>query len=191
MSDLPDADRMHLTISEAVARTGLSQSTVQRRIDSGAYPKAVKGPDGRYRIPVQDLIDWGDYRHDQPSQAEREAEAKARSLEAQVASLTTDLAASREQTASALTRADTAEMTAKAIAATDSLLRESAESQAVQISSQAERISSLEASRDEAAEKWATEVRSRISKPTAAVMVVLALLLGMAAGALIINLTTA
>ncbi|MEO2237593.1 MAG: hypothetical protein ABGW95_05075, partial [Candidatus Poseidoniia archaeon] len=90
-----------------------------------------------------------------------------------------------------LTRADTAEMTAKAVAATDQLLRESAESQAVQISSQAERISSLEASRDEAAEKWATEVRSRISKPTAAVMVVLALLLGMAAGALIINLTTA
>lgn len=54
----PDSSGTTLTISEASRRTGVSVSTIRRRLKAGAIPGAYKtdGPDGEeWRIPVASL----------------------------------------------------------------------------------------------------------------------------------------
>jgi hypothetical protein len=47
------------TLTEAEAVTGASRSTLRRRLREGAFPSAAQGPDGTWRVPVEDLLAAG------------------------------------------------------------------------------------------------------------------------------------
>ncbi len=50
-----DRDLPMLTIAEAVDATQTSESTIKRRLRSGAFPNAVRTADGKWMIPLGDL----------------------------------------------------------------------------------------------------------------------------------------
>lgn len=50
-----DRDLPMLTVKEAVDATQTSESTIKRRLRSGAFPNAVHTADGKWMIPLGDL----------------------------------------------------------------------------------------------------------------------------------------
>lgn len=56
---LPAGGGPHLGIAETVKRTGLTRSTLQRRLKAGEIPGAHQGADGTWRIPMYGLIRSG------------------------------------------------------------------------------------------------------------------------------------
>ena len=49
----------HLGIAETIRATGISRTTLQRRLKAGEIPGAHHGPDGTWRIPMSGLIESG------------------------------------------------------------------------------------------------------------------------------------
>ncbi len=55
----PVSDPRRLTIKQAVTETQSSESTIKRRLLGGAFPDARQDTDGRWLIPVTDLVAAG------------------------------------------------------------------------------------------------------------------------------------
>lgn len=55
----PVSDPRRLTIKQAVTETQSSESTIKRRLLGGAFPNAGQDTDGRWLIPVTDLVSAG------------------------------------------------------------------------------------------------------------------------------------
>jgi len=55
----PVSDPRRLTIKQAVIETQSSESTIKRRLLGGAFPDAGQDTDGRWLIPVTDLVAAG------------------------------------------------------------------------------------------------------------------------------------
>ena len=55
----PVSDPRRLTIKQAVIETQSSESTIKRRLLGGAFPDARQDTDGRWLIPVTDLVAAG------------------------------------------------------------------------------------------------------------------------------------
>ncbi len=55
----PVIDPRRLTIKQAVTETQSSESTIKRRLLGGAFPHAGQDTDGRWLIPVTDLVAAG------------------------------------------------------------------------------------------------------------------------------------
>lgn len=53
------ATRPSLTIAEAIEQFNLSRTTVRRGIENGKFPNATKDAQGRWTIPVDDLVAAG------------------------------------------------------------------------------------------------------------------------------------
>jgi len=53
------SDSRQLTIKQAVTETQSSESTIKRRLLGGAFPHAGQDTDGRWLIPVTDLVAAG------------------------------------------------------------------------------------------------------------------------------------
>jgi len=53
------SDPRRLTIKQAVTETQSSESTIKRRLLGGAFPHAGQDTDGRWLIPVTDLVTAG------------------------------------------------------------------------------------------------------------------------------------
>lgn len=51
--------RPSLTIAQAIEQFNLSRTTVRRNIESGRFPNATKDTQGRWTIPVDDLVAAG------------------------------------------------------------------------------------------------------------------------------------
>ena len=47
------------TLTEAVARTGVSRSTLRRYLDAGKFPSAYKDSSNAWRFPLEDLLAAG------------------------------------------------------------------------------------------------------------------------------------
>ena len=58
-SDVQPLRRPRFTLREAAERTGVSQSTVRRRLDAGDFPNAEQDAAGVWHVPVEDLLAAG------------------------------------------------------------------------------------------------------------------------------------
>jgi hypothetical protein len=52
-------NRPSFTLREAADRCGASLSTIRRKHSAGAFPSTYKGPDGAWRVTVEDLLAVG------------------------------------------------------------------------------------------------------------------------------------
>lgn len=50
------ADRPLLTIAQAIEQFDLSRATLRRGIESGRFPHATKDEQGRWNVPIDDLV---------------------------------------------------------------------------------------------------------------------------------------
>lgn len=73
-------DRPQLTMTEAAKAAGVSRDTIKRRHRTGAFPGAVQGAVGEWRIPVEELLAAGFTLHapgpalgDEPGQHQEQA----------------------------------------------------------------------------------------------------------------------
>lgn len=68
MSESPEEPRgVRLTLREAAAACAVHHSTVRRHLDAGDFPNAARDADGKWRLPVSDLLGAG-LRLSQPKQ---------------------------------------------------------------------------------------------------------------------------
>lgn len=57
--DQPKLTRPIWTLTEAAQRTGVSRSTLRRRLSAGAFPNARQDAGGAWLVPVEDLLAAG------------------------------------------------------------------------------------------------------------------------------------